>query len=386
MTHRLVHVGLGGQGSHWVEDVIPPNVEAGRVEVVAAVDTDPDRLERAEDALDLPASRCYTDLDTALTERDADFVSVVTPPGAHEIVVDIALDHDCHILSEKPIADTLEASVRIARKVEASDRKMGITMSHRFDRDKTTFREAVKNGSAGPIDYLSGRFAGNVRKRGYYSPYVYEMDDLLLLDGAVHHLDILASLVDAPCERVYAETWTPEWADYDGHSTGFVTMTFADGTRAKYEGSYANAAERNGWGQEMFRAECRDETVILDRREVRRYPYTPHDADAVADEAETTASDGGDPEAAAPDESTAATPETGYKDGGIPVPLADRPTWENAWLVEQFCDWLDGGEPMATNVQANLQSMAIVFAAIESSKRGEAVNVQDLLAEARANA
>ncbi|MFC7018572.1 MULTISPECIES: Gfo/Idh/MocA family protein [Haloarcula] len=374
MTHRLVHVGLGGQGTHWVEDVLPPNVDAGRIEVVAAVDTDPDRLERAEDHLDLPASRCYTDLDTALTERDADFVSVVTPPGAHEVVVDIALEHGCDVLSEKPIADTLEASVRIARKVADADAKMGITMSHRFDRDKTTFRRAVRDGSAGPIDYLAGRFAGAVRERGYYSPYVYEMDDLLLLDGAVHHLDILASLVGAPCEQVYAETWTPEWADYEGHTTGFVTMTFADGTRAMYEGSYANATERNGWGNEMFRAECRDETVVLDRREVRRYPYTPHDASDGAEEAEPTASDGGE------------TTEAAADGDGIPVPLADRPTWGNAWLVEQFCDWLDGGEPMATNVQDNLQSMAIVFAAIESSERGEPVDVQALLDEARANA
>ncbi|MFC6863422.1 Gfo/Idh/MocA family oxidoreductase [Halomicroarcula sp. GCM10025817] len=380
MTHRLVHVGLGGQGTHWVEDVLPPNVEAGRIEVAAAVDTDPDRLERAEEHLGLPPSRCYTDLDTALTERDADFVTVVTPPGAHEVVVDTALEHGCDILSEKPIADTLEASVRIARKVADADAKMGITMSHRFDRDKTTFRRAVRDGSAGPIDYLAGRFAGAVRKRGYYSPYVYEMDDLLLLDGAVHHLDILASLADAPCERVYAETWTPEWADYAGHSTGFVTLTFADDTRAIYEGSYANATERNGWGNEMFRAECRDETVVLDRREVRRYPYRPHDASDEADEgAEATASDGGDPEAADGDSEDA--------DGdGLPVPLADRATWGNAWLVEQFCDWLDGGEPMATNVHDNLQSMAIVFAAIESSRRGEPVDVQALLDDARADA
>jgi predicted dehydrogenase len=251
---------------------------------------------------------------------------------------------------------------------------MGITMSHRFDRDKTTFRRAVRDGSAGPIDYLAGRFAGAVRKRGYYSPYVYEMDDLLLLDGAVHHLDILASLVDAPCERVYADTWTPEWADYEGDTTGFVTMRFADGTRANYEGSYANATERNGWGNEMFRAECRDETVVLDRREVRRYPYTPHDASDGAEEGEPTASDGGE------------TTEAAADGDGIPVSLADRPTWGNAWLVEQFCDWLDGGEPMATNVHDNLQSMAIVFAAIESSRRGEPVDVQALLEAARANA
>ncbi len=68
------------------------------------------------------------------------------------------------------------------------------------------------------------------------------------------------------------------------------------------------------------------------------------------------------------------------------MPLAERPHWKNAWLIEQFCDWVDGGEPMPTNVDSVLQSMAIVFAAIESSATGEAVDVQALLDDARSSA
>ncbi|MBX0296067.1 Gfo/Idh/MocA family protein [Haloarcula nitratireducens] len=357
MTQRMVHVGLGGQGRHWVTQAIPPNVEAGRVDVVAAVDMNPERLELAESELGLSAERCYTDLDAALSERDADFCSVVTPPSAHEPVVETALSHGLDVLSEKPIADTLESSVRIERKVREAGAKMGITMSHRYDRDKTTFRRALAEAS--PVDYLTARYTGNVRNRGLYADYVHEMTDMLLLDGAIHHLDMLASFADAPCERVYAETWVPDGADYEGDCTGLVTLHFADGTRAQYEGSYANATTLNGWGHEQFRAECRDETLLLDDREVERFPFDPADV--------------GD--------------WSGFQKGdGEAVPLAERPIWENAWLIEQFCDWLDGGEPMATRVEENLHSMGIVFAAIESSRRGEAVNVQDVLDDARQRA
>ncbi|MFC6756566.1 MULTISPECIES: Gfo/Idh/MocA family protein [Haloarcula] len=351
MTYRMVHVGLGGQGETWLTEAIPPNVEAGRIEVVAAVDTDPERHELAQDELGLPAERCYTDLDAALTDHDADFCSVVTPPAAHESVVDTALSHGLDILSEKPIADTLEGSVRIARAVEAAGAKMGLTMTHRFDQDKTTFRRAVEDAS--PVDYLTARFTGNVRERGHYSQYVHEMENMLLLDGAIHHLDMLAAMVDAPCERVSAETWVPDGADYQGDCTGLVTLTFADGTRAQYEGSYANATTLNGWGHEQFRAECADETVILDNRNVERF--------------------GRDDERAG---------ESAGRDDGHHVPPVERETWTNAWLIEQFCAWLDGGEPMPTDVQSTLQSMAIVFAAIQSSETGEAVNVPALLEEA----
>jgi hypothetical protein len=39
---------------------------------------------------------------------------------------------------------------------------------------------------------------------------------------------------------------------------------------------------------------------------------------------------------------------------------------------------------METNVEDNLQSVAMVFAAIESSRTGRAVRVQELLGAARA--
>ena len=65
------------------------------------------------------------------------------PPAAHEAVVDAALAHDLDILSEKPIADTLDGSVRIARKVRQAGKKMGVTMSHRFDQDKSTLRDGA---------------------------------------------------------------------------------------------------------------------------------------------------------------------------------------------------------------------------------------------------
>jgi predicted dehydrogenase len=166
---------------------------------------------------------------------------------------------------------------------------------------------------------------------------------------------MLAALADAPCERVYAETWVPDGADYRGDCAGLVTLTFADGTRAQYEGSYANATTLNGWGHEQFRAECAEETVVLDNREVERLPRDPERAG-----------------------------ESARREVGETVEPVERATWTNAWLIEQFCDWLDGGEPMATNVASSLQSMAIVFAAIESSRTGEAVDVQALLEQARA--
>src|SRR5215207_2336162 len=101
MAYRMIQVGTGGWGRSWCERFLPPNIKDGLIEVVAAVDLSPDALQNARSALGLRA----------------DFCTVVVPPAFHEQVVDAALAHELHILSEKPIADSLEASLRIAEKV-----------------------------------------------------------------------------------------------------------------------------------------------------------------------------------------------------------------------------------------------------------------------------
>jgi len=71
--------------------------------------------------------------------------------------------------------------------------------------------------------------------------------------------------------------------------------------------------------------------------------------------------------------------------GGEPLSLDEQDLWSDQWLVAQFLDWLDGGDPMATDVTSNLQSVALVEAAIRSSETGAPVQVQELLAETRRN-
>ena len=47
MSHKMIQVGTGGWGNAWCRRFLPPNAEEGLIEVVAAVDTDPDALVNA---------------------------------------------------------------------------------------------------------------------------------------------------------------------------------------------------------------------------------------------------------------------------------------------------------------------------------------------------
>lgn len=355
LAYKMILVGTGGQGNAWCRRFLPPNVADGLVEVVAAVDVNPDALVNAREGLDLRADQCYTDIQKAFDENPADFCSIVVPPAFHEDVVDVALAHDCDILSEKPIADTLEASVRIAHKVRQADRKMGVTMSHRFDQDKTTLRRELRSGRYGRLDYVIMRFTCDCRKFGAWgSAFRHTMADALMIEGSVHHLDILADLAGANCETLYAQTWNPDWGEFGGDSQGLALMTYENGARGFYEGAKTNANGLNGWSNEYVRAECEGGTLIMDRRRLEVFPYNEEGRHANQREGE-----------------------------GQEIPLLQQEKWANTWLVEKFVRWLEDGEPMETNVEDNLQSVALIFAAIESGQTGNPVRVQELLARAR---
>ena len=353
MPYRVILVGTGGRGSSWCRTILPPNMQDGLIEVVAAVDVNADALANAQEHLGLRPEQCYTDIQRAFDENPADFCAIVVPPNFHESVVDVALAHEMHILSEKPIADTLAGSIRIAEKVKRAGKKMGVTMSHRFDQDKTTLRQALRSGNAGQLDYLVCRFTCNMRQfNDWGAPFRHTMADALMIEGSVHHLDILADLAGAKCDTLYAQTWNPTWGEYGGDSQGHVMMHFENGVRAFYEGAKTNAVGLNGWSQEYIRAECHHETLIMDRRRIERFPYVQKHYSTDGD--------------------------------GETIPLLEQAKWTDAWLVEKFVHWLDGGEPMETNIEDNLQSVALIFAAIESSQSGQPVKVQEFLEKTRA--
>jgi predicted dehydrogenase len=222
-------------------------------------------------------------------------------------------------------------------------------MSHRFDQDKTTLRHELRSGKHGLLDYLVCRFTCDCRRFASWGTFRHEITDPLMIEGAVHHLDILADLAGADCDTIYAQTWNPPWGDHAGDSQGLVTLHFGNGTRALYEGAKANAVGLNGWAQEYIRAECEHGTLILDRRHLEYFAYDSGRTWATASNADDT------------------------------IPLLEQPKWSHAWLIEKFVHWLAGGEAMETNVENNLQSVALIFAAIESSRTGQPVKVQEFL-------
>ena len=340
---RFIQVGTGGWGGHWCREVLPRLVAMGKAEPAAAVDVNPDALKNAQQGYGIAPERCYTDAAKAFDEVEADFAIIVVPPAHHEAVVDLAVAKGLHILSEKPIADTMAACCRVCHKVKSAGLKMAVTMSHRFDQDKQSLERLIKSGDFGPCHYIVGRNTWNCRKFPSWGAFRYRIPDALLVEGTVHHFDILRALAGSDARTVYCRSWNAPWGDFEGDSSALVLIEMANGIQVAYEGSKTNATTLNGWGNDYFRAECERATLELDNRRLR--VLSDLSGQRCIEER----------------------------------PLLDQPAWKNAWLAELFLNWLAGGPAPPNTLDDNIQCAALLFAAIESAHTGKVVDVQEFL-------
>jgi len=341
---RYVHIGVGGYGQHWCTEVLPRLRTQGLAVPVAAVDINPDVLPCAASQLGISDGHLFRQAREAIEHTRPHFITLVVPPAAHEAMVELAIEYGCHILAEAPLADTMPACCRIYRKVARADLKMAVTTSHRFDQDKQTLQRLLRSGQFGPLDYLVGRNTLACRRRGQWGQFRYDIPDPLLIEGTVHPFDIMRALAGANARKVRCQTWNPPWSEFTGDCQAHIAVEMENGVRVLYEGAKANAAQLNGWGQDYWRAECRDATLVLDRRQL------------------TSLSDLGDSHC----ESA--------------IPLDEQPAWSNAWLAELFCRWLLGGDPPPNTVDDHIHCAALLFAAVEAARKGAVVDVPAFLA------
>ena len=348
---RYVQIGVGGFGRYWCTQVLPRLGQLGLAEPAAAADINAEILPTAGEQLGLPADRLFTEPRKAVEVARPDFVVIVVPPADHEEMVDLAVGAGCHILSEKPIADTMDACCRIARAVEKAGLKMAVTMSHRFDQDKQSLEAAVKSGAYGRLHYVVHRFTYNCRTFGSWGRFRHEIPDPLLVEGTVHHFDILRAIAGSDAATVYTLAWNPPWGEYAGDSTALIVIEMRNGVRCFYEGAKANASTLNGWGGDYVRAECENGTLELDNRRLRVLRSGPGDPLQAED-----------------------------------LPLLEQAAWMNPWLAERFCRWLLGGPAPPNTIDDNIQCAALLFAAVESAHTGRVVEVPPFLESAMRNA
>jgi predicted dehydrogenase len=101
------------------------------VEVVAVANRGADRAKSLCAAYGIP--RYETDLARAILETDADIASICLPTAMHPKTAIRALSQGMHVLTEKPIALTLEAAEAMISASRKAGRKLSVVFNRRFN-------------------------------------------------------------------------------------------------------------------------------------------------------------------------------------------------------------------------------------------------------------
>lgn len=144
--------------------------------VAGAFDIDPERGRAFGVELGLDAARCYPDyamMFAAEAKRTdgIEAVSIATPNNTHYAIARMALEHDLHVVCEKPLCFTIAEAEELQALAEARGRVVGVTYGYAGHQMIEQARAMVERGDLGEIRIVNLQFA-----HGFHSAPVEEQN------------------------------------------------------------------------------------------------------------------------------------------------------------------------------------------------------------------
>ncbi|MEF8825486.1 MAG: Gfo/Idh/MocA family oxidoreductase [Halapricum sp.] len=187
--------------------------EPGRsidIENLAAMDDRPDEITtEGQDAAGLVAgATVYEDPERLVAEADVDVVWITYRNDETPSIVEAAVDHGVHVISEKPIGRTAADLESVAASAEETGITVSPTTFYRKNPIAMELRERVADGFFGDVWTVQGRF--NASQLSYRNTDHYIYDEATSRGGALqwigpHWADMMPWVLDDPIARVNAQ-------------------------------------------------------------------------------------------------------------------------------------------------------------------------------------
>lgn len=333
----VVLTGCGGISAAWFKAVQGMDGIAIR----GLVDIKPEAAERRKAEFNLPDATVGTDLRSVLKAVKPDIVFDCTIPEAHVDVVLESLRHGCHVLGEKPMADSMANARRMVRAAGKAGRLHAVMQNRRYDARIRAYHDFAAGGPIGTLttlncDFYIGAHFGGFRDR---------MKHVLLLDMAIHTFDQARLISGADPVAVYCREWNPAGSWYDHDASAVAIFEMSNGLVFTYRGSWCSEGLNTTW-------EC-------DWRAVgSRGSALWNGADAFK---------------------TAVVSKTAgffseFEQPAVPVPQTDK-VGGHAGCIREFIACVREGRVPETVGSDNIKSLAMVFAAIRSAETGRRVAI-----------
>jgi len=164
----------------------------------------------------------------ALLREEIDAVSICTPTQFHSEIGMDAIKAGKHLLVEKPLCD----NVRDARKLVQAARAAGVVLAvGHIERHNPVVDSAKRHLEAGDWGDL---ITAGARRVSNFPDRVRDVG--VIMDLAIHDLDVLRYLVGKPVASVYALGGRQRHAVFEDHAT--ILLSFTNGVNGYVEANW----------------------------------------------------------------------------------------------------------------------------------------------------
>ncbi len=338
---EAVLVGCGAMSRAWLD-------AAGQIEglsIVGLVDIDVDRARSRAAEFGLESAAIGGSLEEILGRTKPDIVFDVVVPAARPAVAFSAFNHGCHLLSEKPLAPSLEDAHAMIAAARDAGRIHAIVQNRRYLAPIRRIRRFLDSGGIGkPTSIHSDFFLAP-----HFGGFREEMDHVLLLDMAIHTFDAARAMTGLEGRRVYCHEWNPAGSWYRQGSSAAAIFDMSNGAVFNYRGSWCADGARTSW-EAAWR-------IVGERGSLVWDGHDSITAEVVADDARDGLFD---------------------RTRAVEIPPLDAADAIGGHLaiMKQFVVAARGGRLPETVSTDNLNSLAMVFGAIRSAETGQAVAIE----------
>ncbi|MBD3347005.1 MAG: hypothetical protein GF401_18275 [Chitinivibrionales bacterium] len=332
---RVIQVGAGVHGLRWTRWLS----DYPKTEIVGIVDVHDKALKEACKIAQCDPDICFSTLDEAIKNTNAEMLVCVTPPEFHKETIIKALKADLHVISEKPMADTFASCKAIVKAVGKTRKRCVISQNFRYRPPMYTIAELSQKGKIGEIGqvkvdfYLGFDFGGGFR---------HEMDYPVIVDMAIHHFDYMRYITGLEPVSVQGVAWNPKWSNYKGDCSSSLIFEMSNGAHILYNTSWGAKGQFSDWNGN-WQIEGEKGTITYEKGNIRFYSsprlYT------VKNEQEIS-------------------PKNMTRE-------------EQMFILDNFVRAATYGIVPECEVLDNIKSMAMVFAALKAVKTGKKVPVID---------
>jgi len=104
---------------------------------------------KAEAFAETYGCEAFTDYREMIRADAVDVVYVGVPPASHRDVVAFALEHDRHVICEKPLAENADEGAAMVELADASDATTAVNLPFRYTPGFVEMRERIRDGEIG---------------------------------------------------------------------------------------------------------------------------------------------------------------------------------------------------------------------------------------------